>query len=197
MIKHRIYDCVNDNKSVLVYREDVHKILPDLANRWTTIFIGDPVPPKQKLIEIAAKLGLDNKERLRRKTIEELRELIGKKTKNKKVVILFNHFEKMTQLAADTWGFLNNLKSIVIVASYSKNFKSVAYKLFQSMDHIREEKHEEIDIKYSIFAIITALGLFSYMKVALLNVGLIAFTLLATIWFGLLIFRTFIYVGRG
>ena len=105
--------------------------------------------------------------------------------------------EKMAKLAADTWGFLNSLDSIIIVASYKKNFKSSAYSLYRQMEHIREEIHEEVDIKYSIFGIITAMGLFSYIKLASLNIGLIAFTLLATIWFGLLIFRTFIYIGRG
>ncbi len=197
MIQHKIYDCVNSNKSVLVYREDVHKFLPDLANRWTAIFISDPVPPKQKLIEIAEKLGFEKKEKLRRKTIEELKELIAGKTKNKKVVILFNHFERTTQLAADTWGFLISLDSIILVASYSKNFKAVAYTLYRQMEHIREEMHEEIDVKYSIFAIVTALGLFSYIKLATVNNAYIASMLLAGIWFGLIVFRTFIFVGRG
>lgn len=197
MIQHKIYDCVNSNKSVLVYREDVHKFLPDLANRWTTIFISDPVPPKQKLIEIAEKLGFEKKEKLRRKTIEELKELIEEKTKNKKVVILFNHFERTTQLAADTWGFLIGLDSIILVASYSKNFKAVAYSLYRQMEHIREEMHEEIDVKYSVFAIVTALGLFSYIKLATVNNAYIASMLLAGIWFGLIVFRTFIFVGRG
>ncbi|AUB59396.1 hypothetical protein BK009_01075 [Methanobacterium subterraneum] len=197
MIQHKVFDCVNSNKSVLVYREDVHKFLPDLANRWTAIFVKDPVPPKQKLIDIAEKLGFAKRERLRRKTIEELKELIKEKTKNKKIVILFNHFERTTQLAADTWGFLINLDSIVIVASYSKNFKAAAYTLFRQMEHIREEMHEEIDIKYSIFAIITVLGLFSYIKLATANNAYIASMLLAGIWFGLIVFRTFIFVGRG
>lgn len=197
MIQHKVFDCVNSNKSVLVYREDVHKFLPDLANRWTAVFIKDPVPPKQKLIEISEKLGFEKKEKLRRKTIEELKELIEEKTKNKKIVILFNHFERTTQLAADTWGFLINLDSIVIVASYSKNFKAVAYTLFRQMEHIREEMHEEIDVKYSVFAIITAMGLFSYIKLATANNAYIASMLLAGIWFGLIVFRTFIFVGRG
>ena len=197
MIQHKIFDCVNSNKSVLVYREDVHKFLPDLANRWTTIFISGPVPPKQKLIEIAEKLGFSKREKLRRKTIEELKELIAEKTKNKKVVILFNHFERTTQLAADTWGFLIGLDSIILVASYSKNFKAVAYTLYRQMEHIREEMHEEIDVKYSVFAIVTALGLFSYIKLATVNNAYIASMLLAGIWFGLIVFRTFIFVGRG
>lgn len=197
MISDKIYSCVKDNKSVLVYKEDVHKFLPDLSNRWTTVYIQYPVPPKQKLIDICTRLGVENKDRLRRKTIEELKELLEAKTKNKKVVIMFNHFEKMTQLGADTWGFLNRLDSIIIVASYYKSFKSVAYELYQQFEHIREETHEEIDIKYSIFAILSALCIFLYMKIATMNVGLMAFTLLATIWFGLLIFRTFIYIGRG
>lgn len=197
MIQHKVFDCVNSNKSVLVYREDVHKFLPDLANRWTAVFIKDPVPPKQKLVEISEKLGFEKKEKLRRKTIEELKELIEEKTKNKKIVILFNHFERTTQLAADTWGFLINLDSIVIVASYSKNFKAVAYTLFRQMEHIREEMHEEIDVKYSVFAIITAMGLFSYIKLATANNAYIASMLLAGIWFGLIVFRTFIFVGRG
>ena len=197
MIQHKVFDCVNSNKSVLVYREDVHKFLPDLANRWTAVFIKDPVPPKQKLVEISEKLGFEKKEKLRRKTIEELKELIEEKTKNKKIVILFNHFERTTQLAADTWGFLINLDSIVIVASYSKNFKAVAYTLFRQMEHIRDEMHEEIDVKYSVFAILTAMGLFSYIKLATTNNAYIASMLLAGIWFGLIVFRTFIFVGRG
>ena len=197
MIHHKVFSCVNDNKSVLVYREDVYKFLPDLANRWTTVFIKDPVPPKLKLIEICEKLGIEKKEKLRRKTIEELKELIAKETKNKKIVILFNHFERMTQLGADTWDFINNLDSIILVASYHKNFKSVAYSLFRQMEHIREEIHEEIDIKFSIFAIITALGLFSYVKLASLNTAYVASLLLAGIWFALIVFRTFIFVGRG
>ena len=197
MIMHKVFDCVNSNKSVLVYKEDVHKFLPDLANRWTAIFIGEPVPPKQKLIVISEKLGFAKKEKLRRKTIEELKELIKEKTKNKKIVILFNHFERMTQLGADTWGFLISLDSIILVTSYSTNFKPAAYTLYRQMEHIREEKHEEMDIKYSIFAIITALGLFSYIKLATASNAYIASILLAGIWFGLIIFRTFIFVGRG
>ncbi|MFA0834141.1 MAG: hypothetical protein ACC609_09060 [Methanobacterium formicicum] len=142
-------------------------------------------------------MGFSKREKLRRKTIEELKELIAEKTKNKKVVILFNHFERTTQLAADTWGFLIGLDSIILVASYSKNFKAVAYTLYRQMEHIREEMHEEIDVKYSVFAIITAMGLFSYIKLAAANNAYIASMLLAGIWFGLIVFRTFIFVGRG
>ena len=197
MINDKIFQCVQENKSVLIFKEDVHKFLPELANRWTAVFIGDPVPPKEKLIDLAIKLGLENKDRLKRQTIAELREVIEEGTKNKKIVVLFNHFERLTQLGTDTWDFLNSLDSIIIVASYSKNFKSVAYTLFQKLEHIKEEKHEEIDIKYSIFAIIAGMCIFSYMKIATLNMGLVAYALLATIWFGLIIFRTLIYVGRG
>lgn len=197
MIQDKIFDCVNDGKSVLVYKEDIQKFLPDLANRWTTIYIKEPVPPKDKLIMVLISLGHESKKKLRRLNIVELKEIIEKETKNKKIVIAFNHFEKTTQLGADTWGDLINLDSIIIVASYSNNFKSHAYSLFKKMQHFRDEKHEVVDIKYSVFAVLTAMGLFSYMKLASLNIGLVAFTLLATIWFSLIIFRTFVYVGRG
>lgn len=196
MIQDTIFDCVNSGKSVLVYKEDVQKFMPDIANRWTALFVNEPTPPKSKLIDVINKLGHENKDKLKRKNIEELKEILESITRGKKIVIMFNHFEKMTQLAVDAWGFLLNLESIILVASYSKNFKAIAYPLYQKMEHIREEKHEVVDIKYSVFGILAALGLFSYMKLASLNVGLVAFGLLASIWFAFILFRTFIYTGR-
>lgn len=191
-----IHDNISEGRSVIMYKQDIKAIIPELAAKWTVIYIPEPIPPKLRLAEILAKLGAGKKETMKRFTIEEMKERIANETKNKKIIIALNHFEKMTKTSAEVFDYLMTLPGIILLCSYEKKFKDHAYKLFTKMESYIEEKDEEINIKLAIFVIITVLCVFSYIKLALSITGIVAFVVLASIWFGLMIFRTFLFVGK-
>jgi len=43
--------------------------MPDIANRWTALFVNEPTPPKSKLIEVINKLGHEKRIKLEKKKI--------------------------------------------------------------------------------------------------------------------------------
>ncbi|MCK9150488.1 hypothetical protein MXE27_00855 [Methanobacterium alcaliphilum] len=176
-----------------MFKKDVKTLIPEISARWTTIYLAEPVPPKLRLVEILSKLGAGKKETMKRFTIEELKDKIESETKNKKVIIAFNHFEKMTKTGSQAFEFLIDLPSIILVCSYQNHFRDHAYTLFTRMESFKDEKDEEVDIKLAVFAVITFLCIFSYLKLAFSFAGTMAFGVLAATWFGLMIFRTFLF----
>ncbi|MDP1552119.1 MAG: hypothetical protein Q8M06_03795 [Methanobacteriaceae archaeon] len=187
---------VNEGKSVIMYKQDIKAIIPELASRWTVIYVAEPNPPKLRLAEILTKLGAGNKETMKRFTIEELKEKIAQQTRNKKVIIALNNFEKITKTSVEVFEFLMSLPGIILLCSYKKKFKPHAYKLFIAMESYVEEKDEEIRITYALFLIIAGIFVLIYLKIAFAIDGFMAFLVLAALWFGLTIFRTLLFVAR-
>jgi hypothetical protein len=176
---------VNEGKSVIMYKQDIKAIIPQLASRWTVIYVAEPNPPKLRLAEILTKLGAGNKETMKRFTIEELKEKLAQQTRNKKVIIALNNFEKITKTSVEVFEFLMSLPGIILICSYNKKFKPHAYKLFIAMESYVE-----------LFLIIAGMFVLIYLKIAFAIDGFMAFLVLAALWFGLTIFRTLLFVAR-
>ena len=40
-----IHENISEGRSVIMYKQDIKAIIPELAAKWTVIYIPEPIPP--------------------------------------------------------------------------------------------------------------------------------------------------------
>jgi hypothetical protein len=162
------------------------------------IYFNEPIPMKPRLIESILQISTDDKLSLNRLTIAELMEILINELKYEQLIILFNHFERLTKKTVQSYQYLNSLDNIQFVCSFDKKFKPEVYPFFKTFELVNREEYldlsgaDEINITYPVFALLSILCFFVYLKMASLEVG---FLLVGASWFALIIFRSLMYVG--
>lgn len=194
MYNEKITGCVSRGRSVILYKHNMAQVVKFLSDKWTVLYLAGPTPPKSRLVELLVMMGLGTKDALGRLTIEELKEKFSEETKNKKVVIALNHFEKMTKSSVELFHFFLNNPKVTLVCNYDNNFKDYAYGLFTKMEHFIEERDEEINITFTLFWLVASLCVIFYLKLAFAVSSMWSVIILAALWFGLTIFRTLTFL---
>lgn len=94
---------------------------------------------------------------------------------------------------------LNRNENILFICSFDQEFKKEAYKFYKTFKVINMEEYrletgkDEINISYPIYLVVSIVGFFIYFKtITSANMGAM---LIGGAWFGIIIFRTFIYTG--
>jgi hypothetical protein len=150
------------------------------------------------LIEAIIHISSDDKLSLNRLTIAELMEILINELKYEQLIIFFNHFERLTKKTVQSYQYLNSLDNIQFVCSFDKKFKSEAYSFFKTFELVNKDEYmyssgaDEINITYPVFALLSIIFFFIYIKMASLEIG---FLLVGASWFALIIFRSLMYVG--
>jgi hypothetical protein len=166
---------------------------------FSCIYFNEPLSVKVRLMESINIISGNRKPSLSRLTIAELRDLLVKRLKYKTLIILFNHFERLTKRSVQAYQYLNSLENIRFVCSFNKNFKPEVYSFFRTFEFINEDEYklkhgrEEINVTYAVYAILSVYCFFIYMKAA--SSLLMATILIGGAWFALIIFRTLMYAG--
>ncbi len=166
---------------------------------FSCIYFNEPLSVKVRLMESINIISGNRQPSLSRLTIAELRDLLVKRLKYKTLIILFNHFERLTKRSVQAYQYLNSLENIRFVCSFNKNFKPEVYSFFRTFEFINEDEYklkhgrEEINVTYAVYAILSVYCFFIYMKAA--SSLLMATILIGGAWFALIIFRTLMYAG--
>ena len=166
---------------------------------FSCIYFNEPLSVKVRLIESINIISGNRKPSLNRLTIAELRDLLVKRLKYKTLIILFNHFERLTKRSVQAYQYLNSLENIRFICSFNKNFKPEVYSFFRTFELINQDEYKlkhgkkEINITYTVYAILSIYCFFIYMKTA--SSLAMAAILIGGAWFGLIIFRTLMYAG--
>ena len=195
----QIKDDINNGRNLIFYNKDVYNCYKQLQNDYLCIYFNEPLPVKVRLIESINIISGNRKPSLNRLTIAELRDLLVKRLKYKTLIILFNHFERLTKRSVQAYQYLNSLENIRFICSFNKNFKPEVYSFFRTFELINQDEYKlkhgkkEINITYTVYAILSIYCFFIYMKTA--SSLAMAAILIGGAWFALIIFRTLMYAG--
>lgn len=190
---------IDDGKNLIFYKKSVFDCYEELEDDYLCIYFNEPTPVKGKLVKIISELSEEKKTALNRKTIVELKEELVKELAYERLIITFNHFERLTKSAVQVFQYLNSLKNIQFICSFSNDFKPGIYPFYKRFELVNKEEYkedgvkDEINVTYALYILISAYCFFIYLK-GISSVYSI-FMIIGGIWFALLIFRTLVYVG--
>lgn len=194
-LKHEI----NGGNNLIFYDKDVYYYYKGIKNDFLCIYFIEPLPVKLRLIECIKRVSDNDEVYLNRLTIAELRDILVKEIKDELLIITFNHFERLTIRSVQVYQYLNSLENVQFICSFKKNFKPEVYPFFKTFQLVNQEEYDlksgknEINITYTIYAIISIYCFFIYLKTA--SSMIMAVMLIGGAWFALIIFRTLMYAG--
>lgn len=195
----QIRECVKQGKNIIYYNKDIYHCYNELKDDYLSVYFNEPVPAKVRLINIIKAISRTKKPSLNRLTIAELLNMLIAELKFKKLIILFNHFERLTKRSVQVYQYLNSLKNVIFICSFNKKFPQTVYSFFKTFEFMNEEEYsleigeKDINITYTVYALITVVGILFYIKIT--PSFSLATMLIGGAWFALIIFRTLIYVG--
>ena len=195
----QIRDKINDGKNVIFFQKSVYDCFNELQEDFLCVYFSEPIPVKVRLINIIQELNGDDSRSLNRKTITELKEILLKQLKYERLIICFNHFERLTKRTVQIYQSLNSLTNVQFVCNFQNNFKSELYPFYKTFILANPEKYElknsknEINITYALYILISIYVFLIYLKTT--SSIYMAFILIGAAWFALIIFRTLVFVG--
>jgi hypothetical protein len=195
----QIMDKIDDGKNVIFYQKSVYDCFNELQEDFLCVYFSEPIPVKVRLIKIIQELNGDDIRSLNRKTISELKEILLKQLKYERLIICFNHFERLTKRTVQIYQSLNSLTNVQFVCNFQNNFKSELYPFYKTFILANPDKYDlknsknEINITYAVYILISIYVFFIYLKTT--SSIYMAFILIGAAWFALIIFRTLVFVG--
>jgi len=195
----QIKEQIDEGNNLIFYNKDVFKYYDELMNDYLCIYFNEPLPVKGRLIECINRVSNRKRPSLKRQTMSELKKILVNELHYEKLIIIFNHFERLTKRSVQIYQYLNSLKNVQFICSFTKNFKSDVYPFFKTFILVNRDEYElncgkrEINITYTIYGILSVYCFFIYLKTA--SSMIMAMVLIGAGWFALIIFRTLMYAG--
>ena len=188
---NKIRDEVDSHHNVLVYNEDLHLYHNKFATDDCKVYISTPKNGKNAFESILK--SVDKKENTNNKTISKLIELTIKRTQNKKLLIFIDNFQQLTRRELNHYKQLEKQENICIVANMNedKDFIDEDFlgKFTILSDEFYSNRSQSVNIKYTLLLLLSLLIFILFLK---LQLGTLRF-LVNTLWFTLLMYRTFYY----
>ena len=123
-----------------------------------------------------ARANIETATELQKKTQLELKELLKTRNRKNKLVIVFNHFEKLTPTSKDFWQSLGGNPHIIFVGSQFGSYKSHLYgfyKLFETVNKKEKEEQQEINITIPVMVLLGFIAFVCFIKVSIMNTELL------------------------
>lgn len=185
---------LQDGENVALRYKDVKKYM-NLETGHKKIFLKHINPAKEVASEILSKLTKTARNTIYKKyTTNEIVQEIKKKTKNTNTLIVFNDLQQMSKGTMRI--FLDILDSIQIFCSIRGRTEKYHGRLLKKMMVISDPADEIIDIKIPMIMFAGTLAFLTYLKIAMGLQGLVAYIVLASVWFGTIIARTLLWIAR-
>ncbi len=128
----QIRDKIDGGKNIIFYQKSVYDCFTELEDDYSCVYFSEPIPVKVRLIKIIQELDGGDALPLNRKTIDELKEILLKLLKYERLIICFNHFERLTKRTVQIYQSLNSLTNIQFVCNFQNNFKPELYPFFKT-----------------------------------------------------------------
>jgi len=195
---------LDKGKNIIFFNKNVYSYYELLKDSFDCIYLNEPVPLKLQLIKILNTISGYKRLNLNRMTISDLKEKLVEELEYKVLVVMFNHFERLTKKAVEVYEYLNSVDNIVFVASFNNRFKKEAYPFFKKFiflnkaEYYQNNGNDEIDVTYAMYFVICVLCFALYIKFAhtLYSESVtIAIVAMGALWFTFLLFRTLIFAG--
>ena len=195
----QIMEKISEGNNIIFYNKSVYDCYNKLKDDYICIYFNEPTPVKVRLIKIINELSEENKLSLNRLTIDELKEILVRELEYERLVITFNHFERLTKSTVQVYQYLNTLKNIQFICSFSQDFKPEVYPFYKQFELANQKEYEEkgvkdeINVTYALYIILSVYCFFIYLK-TFPSIST-PFILIGAAWFALIIFRTLVYIG--
>jgi len=191
-IKNKILLHIQDGEHVAIKYKNVENYM-DLETGYEKIFLKYVNPGKEVAADMLSKLTNTTKNTIYNKyTTNEIIKEIKKKTKDKKVLIVFNDLQQMSKSTMRI--FLDILENVQLFCSIRGRTEKYHNRLLKDMMIIGEDEFIDITIPLIIFA--GTLAFLVYLKIAISLQGLAAYIILASVWFGTIIARTLLWIKK-
>lgn len=193
-MKEKILKALIEGESVALKYKDVKKYA-NMKTGHEMIFLGHVNPAKEIAAEILSELSETPKTEIYNKhTTNEIIEKIKKNVKNKRVLILFNDFQELSKSTVNV--FINIIDHVQFFCSIRGKLRKNQGQLLKKMIIISDPTDEITDIKVPIIIFAGTLAFLVYLKVAMSLQGLMAYLVLASVWFGTIMARTLLWIAR-
>lgn len=191
-IKNKIITALRDGEHVAVKYKNVENYM-GLETGHEKIFLEYVNPAKEVAAEMLSKLTNTAKNTIYNKyTTNEIIQEIKKKTRDKRVLIVFNDLQQMSKSTMRI--FLDILENVQLFCSIRGRTEKYHTRLLKNMMIIGEDEFIDITIPLIIFA--GTLAFLVYLKIAIGLQGLAAYIILASVWFGTIVARTLLWIKK-
>ena len=199
-ILERIFENIKNGKNSLIWKKNTLNYVDLIKEKYRVVYINETDPIKSKMIKIIIEVSkmqeikkIESEEQLAKKTKDTLKELLKKRNKKNKLVIVFNHFERLTRTSAQYWMSITGNTHIVMVGSNFGVHKKEAYGFYRTFDLINKEELEEsraeMNVTIPFILIIGALIFLILYKLSLISSN----DTMTAIIMSILITRTILY----
>lgn len=182
-ITDRILENIREGRNSLIWKQNTLNYTPFIKERYRTVYINETTPIKPKMAQIiievskmGAKANIETAAELQKKTQIELKEILIKRNRKNKLVIIFNHFEKLTPTNKDYWMSLAGNNHIVLVGSQFGSYKTHLYgfyKLFETVNKKEKAEQQEINITIPVMVGVGFILFICFIKVSAMNTDLL------------------------
>lgn len=191
-MKEKILLHIQDGEHVAVRYKNIEDYL-DLETGHKKIFLEHINPAKEVASEILSKLTKTARNTIYKKyTTNEIIQEIKKKTKNTKVLIVFNDLQEMSKSTMRI--FLDIMDNIQLFCSIRGKAEKYHTRLLKKMVILTDPEDEIIDITIPMIILAGTLAFLTYLKMAMSLSGIAAYIILTSVWFGTIIARTLIWI---
>ena len=162
----QIMEKISDGTNILFYNKNVYDCYEQLQDDYICIYFNEHVPAKIRLIKIINEVSGTNNHSLSRLTIPELKEILVKELGYKRLILIFNHFERLTQRTVQIYQSLNSLKNIQFVCSFSDNFKEEVFPFYTQFELVNKKEckekpeKDEINVTYPVYILLSLICFF-------------------------------------
>ncbi|RAP47649.1 MAG: hypothetical protein BZ136_05990 [Methanosphaera sp. rholeuAM74] len=188
---NKIRDEVDNCHNVLVYSEDLYLYYNKFDTNDFKVYISTPKNGKNAFESILK--SVDKTENTNNKTISKLIELTIKKTGDKRLVLFIDNFQQLTRRELNHYKELEKQENICIVANMTEDKDFIDEEFLDNFTILSDEfynnRSQSVNIKYTILLLLSLLIFILFLKLQLGTLRL----LVNTLWFTLLMYRTFYY----
>ncbi|MBP2045298.1 hypothetical protein [Methanobacterium aggregans] len=200
----KILENIKAGKNSLVWKKNSFEYVEAVSESYAVVYLNELAPIKSKLIQLISTIQeirdrkVPTSTQFQRMTIDELKEMLFKKSSGIKVVIMFNHFERLTPSTSRFWLSVSSHERIVFIGSICGNFKKEVFGFYQTFEVVNEKlmKNEgsgsEMDITMPFILVLGAFIFICFLKVSLTG----SVMLVSALWFAFLVVRTLLYLIR-
>lgn len=195
---------IKAGKNSLFFKKNVFDYVDVISESYTIVYLDELSPIKSKLIQLIKSIQeirdrkVPSSSHFQRMTIDELKEMLIKKASGIKVVIAFNHFERLTPSTARFWLSVSAQERIIFLGSLYDTFRKELFGFYKTFEVVNQEFMEseapssQIDITMPFCLLVGVLIFICFIKVSLVGSAI----LVSSLWFAFLVFRTLMYLVR-
>ena len=199
-ILERIFENIKEGKNSLIWKNNTFNYVHLIKEKYRAVYINETDPIKSRMIKVIIEVSkmegikkVETEEQLSKKTKDQLKELLNKRNRKNKLVIIFNHFERLTRTSAQYWMSLSGNPYIIMVGSNFGKHKPEAYGFYKIFDIVNKEELEdsraEVNVTIPFILVIGALTFLILYKLSLISSN----DTMTAIIMSILITRTILY----